>query len=149
DDGRLDLLSANGHIHDGRPQFPWKMPAQLLQGGPGGRFADASASAGAPFRVPHLGRGLAAGDLDNDGRADALLVDQGGRLVDLHTRTEPAGGSVTFQLEGAPPGSNRDAVGAVVSVKAGGGRQTAWRVGGGSYQSAGDPRVRFGLAGAR
>ena len=142
-DGRPDLLTANGHIHDGRPVFPWEMPAQLLRGGPKGSFSDASANAGPPFEVPHIARGLAAGDLDNDGRIDALLVAQNEPLIYLHNRTDRPGRSLTLLLEGAT--SNRDAVGAVVTVDSGGRRQTAWRTGGGSYQSASDPRLHFGL----
>src|SRR5207248_189225 len=145
-DGHLDLLTANGHVHDGRPQFPWAMPAQLLRGGPGGRLTDVADRAGEPFRALHIGRGLAAGDLDNDGRVDALLVAQGEPLVCLHNRSD-AGHSVTFRLEGTS--SNRDGVGARVAVTAGGRRRVAARCGGGSYQSAGDPRLHFGLGSAR
>ncbi|MDE2507599.1 MAG: VCBS repeat-containing protein, partial [Planctomycetota bacterium] len=64
-DGRLDLMTVNGHINDGRPRFPWTMPTQLLIGGPDGRLIDVSSRAGAPFAALRLGRGLAVGDLDN------------------------------------------------------------------------------------
>jgi hypothetical protein len=141
-DGRLDLLTANGHIHDGRPHFPWMMPAQLLLGGADGRLTDVTAQAGPPFQPLHLGRGLAAGDLDNDGRVDALILAQNEPLVYLHNRT--AGGHfLTIGLEGRA--SNRDGVGARVTVTADGRRQVAQRCGGGSYQSAHDPRLHFGL----
>jgi hypothetical protein len=101
--------------------------------------------AGPPWQVPRVGRGLAAGDLDNDGRIDLLLVAQDGPLAYLHNRT--AGGhALTLRLEGTA--SNRDAVGARVTVVAGGRRQVAWRFGGGSYQSASDPRLHFGLGDA-
>jgi tetratricopeptide (TPR) repeat protein len=146
DDGRLDLLTANGHIHDGRPQFPCTMPAQVLVGGAGGRLRDVSGRAGAPFQAPHLGRGLAAGDLDNDGRVNALVLAQNEPLVYLHNRTE-RGHSVTVRLEGRA--SNRDGVGARVAVTAGGRTRVAQRCRGGSYQSAGDPRLHFGLGDAR
>jgi hypothetical protein len=121
------------------------MPAQLIRGGPGGKLTDVSARAGPPFETVHIGRGLAVGDLDNDGRTDALLVAQDEPLVYLHNRTEGAGRSLTLALEGAAPASNRDAVGASVTVEAGGRRQTSWRFGGGSYLSAPDPRLHFGL----
>jgi hypothetical protein len=85
---------------------------------------------------------LAAGDLDNDGRLDLLIVSQDRPLAYLHNRT--AGGHwVTLLLEGRA--SNRDAVGARVAIDSGGRRQVAWRIGGGSYLSAGDPRLLFGL----
>jgi hypothetical protein len=142
-DGRLDVLSANGHVLDSRPRFPWTMPLQLLQGTAPGGLSDVSDRAGDPFSGLHLGRGLAAGDLDNDGRVDAIVVAQNEPLIYLHNQTEPRGHFVTFAIEGTK--SNRDGVGARVTIVAGGRRQVADRFGGGSYQSAGDPRLQFGL----
>ena len=145
-DGRLDVLSANGHVLDSRPRFPWTMPMQLLQGtGPAG-LIDVSDRAGDPFSGLHLGRGLAAGDLDNDGRVDAIVVAQNAPLIYLHNQTEPRGHFVTFALEGTK--SNRDGIGARITIVAGGQRRAADRFGGGSYQSAGDPRLHFGLGAA-
>src|SRR5262249_24104396 len=135
-DGRLDLLSANGHVSDYRPSYPWKMSLQLLGRDRSDRLVDVSEHAGAPFRPLHLGRGLAARDLDTDGRLDAMAVCQGEPLVFLHNRTEHAGHWLTVQLEGKA--SNRDAIGARVAIEAGGRRQVAHRFGGGSYQSASD-----------
>ena len=146
-DGRLDLITANGHVVDHRPRFPWTMPLQLLLGSPGGRLTDVSKRAGAPFQPLHLGRGLAVGDLDHDGRLDVVVVVQNEPLVYLHNESEPAGHFIVFQLEGTR--SNRDAVGARVAVNCGGRVRVAHRVGGGSYQSASDPRLHFGLAGRR
>ena len=137
-DGRLDLLTANGHVNDYRPSIPYTMPIQLLRGGADGRLRDVSEQAGPPFGPLHLGRGLAAGDLDNDGRVDALVVVQNEPLVFLHNQTR-AGHFVTLALEGTA--SNRDGVGASVVVVAGSERRVAQRVGGGSYQSAGDPQA--------
>jgi tetratricopeptide (TPR) repeat protein len=141
-DGRLDVMTANGHIHDGRPRYPWMMPVQLLAGGVDGHLTDVSRQAGAPFEVLRLGRGLAAGDLDNDGRVDVVVLGQNAPLAYFHNGSR-AGRSLTLRLEGRQ--SNRDAVGARVTLRAGGTRQVAQRVGGGSYQSAGDPRLHFGL----
>jgi hypothetical protein len=143
-DGRLDLATANGHISDIRPSGPYAMPAQLLLGGTGLRLDDVSQRAGAPWQILRIGRGLAAGDLDNDGRPDLLIVSDGQPLAYLHNQG-PAGHFVTVQLEGSPPGSNRDAVGARVMLTAGGRRQVAQRLGGGSFLSAGDHRLHFGL----
>jgi thioredoxin-like negative regulator of GroEL len=142
-DGRLDLLTVNGHVHDGRPQFPWTMPAQLLIGTARGRLLDVTDRAGPPFAVLRLGRGLAVGDIDNDGRVDAVVLSQGAPLALFRNRTEAPGHSLTVGLEGSK--SNRDGVGAKVIVRAGGRDRVAHRFGGGSYQSSGDPRLHFGL----
>ena len=142
-DRRLDLLTANGHIYDGRPQLPFTMPLQLLLGCGDGNLTDVSQQAGHAFESLHLGRGLAVGDLDNDGRVDAVIVAQNEPLIYLHNQTK-AGHFVMLHLEGTT--SNRDAVGARVTITAGGRRHVAQRIGGGSFQSASDPRLHFGLA---
>jgi tetratricopeptide (TPR) repeat protein len=140
-DGHLDLVTANGHLHE-VAGLPYKMPVQLLAGD-GGRFHDVTATAGSALAVLRIGRGLAVGDLDNDGRLDALVVDHKGPLAYLHNRTEGSGHFVMLHLEGTR--SARDAVGARVVVTAGGRSQYGWRIGGGSYQSASDGRLHFGL----
>jgi enediyne biosynthesis protein E4 len=142
-DGWLDLISANGHVNDHRPAFPWRMPTQLLLGGPDGRLNDPYPRLGVPFEALHLGRGLAVGDLDNDGQLDAVVQSQNEPLAYLHNQTEAGGHWVTFQLEGTR--SNRDGVGARVTLTIGGRKRVEQRTGGGSYQSAADPRLHFGL----
>jgi hypothetical protein len=147
-DGRLDLVQANGHISDFVPTFPYEMRSQLLLGDASGHFRDASEQAGPPWEVLRLGRGLAVGDIDNDGRMDVLIVSQGAPLALFHNQPTPSGGHfLTLALEGVA--SNRDGVGAKVTVTAGGRSQVAARFGGGSYLSASDPRLHFGLGTAR
>jgi tetratricopeptide (TPR) repeat protein len=143
-DGSLDLATANGNVNDSRPLFPYAMPVQLLAGSASGSFADVTALAGSPLTTPRVGRGLAAGDLDNDGKVDLLIVSQGEPLAYFHNKT-PSGHSLVLRLEGTR--SNRDAVGARVVVTSGGRRRSSWRFGGGSYLSASDPRLHFGLGG--
>ena len=144
-DGDLDLVAANGHVNDLRPEAAWKMPAQLFLGAGGRGLMEVTDRAGAPWRVPRLARGLAVGDLDNDGRVDLLIVSQDLPLAYFHNRT--AGGhSLTLRLVGT--GSNRDAVGARVVVTAGVRRRVALRFGGGSFQSSSDPRLHVGLGAA-
>ncbi len=142
-DGWLDLISANGHVNDHRPALPWRMPTQLLLGGPDGRLKVPYPDCGEPFKPAHLGRGLAVGDLDNDGRIDAVVQAQNEPLAYLRNQTRDGGHWVVLQLEGSR--SNRDAVGARVTLLAGGRQRVGERVGGGSYQSANDPRLHFGL----
>jgi enediyne biosynthesis protein E4 len=146
-DGRLDVAIANGNVNDLRPFYPFAMPSRLYEGRSGGRLVDVSDHSGQPWAVPRLGRGLAAGDLDNDGRIDLLVVAQDDPLAYFHNRTEGALHFVTFRLEGT--GSNRDGVGARVVVATASGRQVAQRVGGGSYLSACDGRLHFGLGASR
>ena len=141
-DGWLDLMTANGHVNNYQPDIPYRMPIQLLLGGRGGQLSDVSARAGPPFLVPHIGRGLAVGDVDNDGRVDALVVAHNEPLVYLHNQTV-GGHFLTIALEGTT--SNRDGVRARVTVESSGSRQVAQRLGGGSFLSANDPRLRFGL----
>ncbi|WP_165225581.1 CRTAC1 family protein [Aquisphaera insulae] len=147
-DGRLDLVQANGHVADLRPVFPYAMRPQLLLGDDSGRFVDPTERAGPAWHGLLLGRGLATGDVDNDGRMDILVLGQGDPLALFHNSSNPAGGHhLSVALEGVA--SNRDGVGSIVTVTADGRTRTAARFGGGSYQSSGDPRLHFGLGTAR
>jgi hypothetical protein len=145
-DGRLELATANGHVNDHRPALPYAMPARIYALDGRGRLADVSETAGEPWKTPHVARGLAAGDLDDDGRIDLLIVNQNEPATYLKNESGRAGRFIGFRLEGTK--SNRDAVGARVTVTAGGRRLTSWRIGGGSYLSASDPRLHFGLGDA-
>ena len=141
-DGRLDLMTVNGHVNDNRPYTPYAMPTQLLAGDGKGGLVDVSSLAGSPWTDLRVGRGLAAGDLDNDGRVDAVVLPQNEPLAYFHNHT-PGGHWLVLRLEGTA--SNRDAIGAKVTVTSGGRRQVTLRLGGSSYQSAGDPRLHLGL----
>ncbi|QDV36606.1 FG-GAP-like repeat-containing protein [Tautonia plasticadhaerens] len=142
-DGLLDLAQANGHVNR-YPSLPFEMPAQLLIRSDRGRWITPPNGPGSPWEVPRLGRGLARGDLDGDGRPDLVLVGLDGPMAWLRNRSGPGDGHrLVLQLEGTE--SNRDAVGAVVSVEAGGRNRVGYRIGGGSYQSANAPQLYFGL----
>jgi len=82
------------------------------------------------------------GDLDNDGLTDVLILAQNGPLAFFHN-LGPGGHFLTLRLEGRA--ANRDGVGACVRVSASGRTQVAWRLGGGSFLSASDDRLHFGL----
>ena len=142
-DGRLDLAQTNGHVIDHRPEFPLAMTGLLMVGEDNGRLVEVITKGGSAWSVPRIGRALVAGDLDNDGRMDLISVSQDMPLAFFHNQTASAGHAVSFVLEGTR--SNRDGVGAVVSLRAGGRGRRAYRYGGGSYQSASDARLHFGL----
>ncbi|MFO0910398.1 MAG: VCBS repeat-containing protein [Isosphaeraceae bacterium] len=127
-DGWLDLATANGHVNDSRPVIPYAMPMQLLRGRPNGRFIDESDRSGPAWALPRVGRGLAAGDLDHDGRVDLVAVDQAGPLVMLQNRSAGVPGATHLLTISRKNDLNRDAVGAVVEVEAGGRRWTLTRM---------------------
>ncbi len=122
-DGCLDLATANGHIHDLRPNAPYAMPAQLFRGDGRGRLSDLTLQSGSAWSVPRVGRGMASGDFDNDGRIDLVIVAQNTPLSYLHNQTPRPGHFVSIQLEGSA--SNRDAIGTTVTIATRGKRQTA------------------------
>ena len=84
-----------------------------------------------------------AGDLDNDGLVDAVVHSQNDPLLHLKNTTKSKSHWVSFKLTGVK--SNRDGVGTKVTVHFGNSQKTQWRIGGGSFQSAPDGRLHFGL----
>jgi tetratricopeptide (TPR) repeat protein len=142
-DGRLDLFVANGHTDD-LPWFdnPMAQTAQLFLGRDGGRFELAGPEASPYFARPVVGRGVAAGDLDNDGRVDLVVVHRDAPAAVL--RNVSRGGHwLGLRLRGTRSG--RNPIGACVSCRAGGRSQVRWLTSGTSYLSASDSRLWFGL----
>lgn len=141
-DGNLDLLQTNGHVVDRtRLGDPFAMTPLLLEN-PNGKFVDASAGAGAWFRSAALGRGLAIGDLDNDGRPDVVATSLDSPVAVL--RNVSAGPSMALELEARAP-SHRSAIGASVRATIGGTMQTREVASGGSYLSAPARTVFLGM----
>jgi hypothetical protein len=144
-DGRVDLLQTNGHVLDrARLGTPLAMRPTLLRN-LGLPLQDVTASAGAWFGRPALGRGLAVGDLDDDGRPDLVAAALDAPAAVLLNVSE-AGRFLNLELLDR---NGRPAVGAGVRIMAGGRIQAGALTGGGSYLAASEPRVRFGLGRAR
>jgi hypothetical protein len=148
-DGRPDIVLTNGHVLSqveltDRGQT-YAQPTQILRN-VGRRFEDVSASAGTDFGRRIVGRGLAIGDYDGDGREDLLIVDDEGAPLLLHNDRAPVNHWITLRCTRRPGGPN--AVGARVTLAAGGRRQVAEVRSAGSYLSTNAPEVHFGLGAA-
>ena len=145
-DGWKDLLIAQGHDLDTieltRPNLRYREP-MLLARNTGRSFEDVSSEAGSVFREAWVGRGLAIGDIDNDGRVDAVVTTNDGPLYVLHNATPTSNHWLILKLVGHR--SNRDAIGAEVRVVAGKITQVATVTTASSYLSSSDKRVHFGL----
>ncbi|MFO0850649.1 MAG: CRTAC1 family protein [Gemmataceae bacterium] len=141
-DGWEDLFIANGHAI----RFPTgatrlQRPVLMFNRGKG-RFADISKRGGAYFAGPHLSRGVVLADLDNDGRVDAVVSHMNSPAAVLKN-VAPAGNHwLGVRLVGA---KNADVVGAKVEATANGRTMARFAKGGGSYASAPDKRLVFGL----
>jgi enediyne biosynthesis protein E4 len=145
-DGWKDLLIAQGHDLDTIqltfPDLRYREPMVLARN-TGKGFVDVSAQSGEVFQKAWVGRGLAIGDIDNDGRLDAVVTTNDGALHVLHNATQNQNHWLTLELVGHK--SNRDAIGAEVKLVTAKGSQWATVSTAGSYLSSSDKRVHFGL----
>ena len=145
-DGRKDLLIAQGHdldtIERDHPNLHYREP-MLLARNTGHGFVDVSAQSGSVFRQAWVSRGMAIGDLDNDGRLDAVVTTNDGPAHILHNETATRNHWILLKLVGHK--SNRDAIGAEVTLVTGSGPQYATVSTASSYLSPSDKRVHFGL----
>jgi enediyne biosynthesis protein E4 len=145
-DGWKDLFIAQGHDLDtielNYPNLHYREP-MLLAHNTGHGFVDVSAQSGTVFRQPWVARGMAIGDLDNDGRLDAVVTTNDGPVHVLHNQTSTGNHWILLNLVGHK--SNRDGIGAEVTLVTGSGSQYATVSTASSYLSASDKRVHFGL----
>jgi hypothetical protein len=149
-DGLLDLMTASGDVfvieslvRKGDP-FPMSQPNQLFHNVGSNEFEDVTATAGSVFELLEVSRGLAFGDVDNDGDTDVLLENCNGRARLLINTVGNANHWIGLRLvAGAPP---RDQIGAWVGVHRKG-KPTIWRRvrTDGGFGSANDPRLLVGL----
>ena len=149
-DGWKDLLIVQSHVMDtiqiNEPNLRYRESPLLLHNDEGKKFVDVSAVSGDIFRQQWAARTMAVGDINNDGKVDAVVssIDGPGRV--LFNQTATRNHWITLLLVGTK--SNRDAIGAQVRISTPAGDQFATVTTSSSYQSSGDKRLHFGLGSA-
>jgi enediyne biosynthesis protein E4 len=149
-DGWVDLMAVSGHVYPQVDTLPsgggYREPKLLNLNQKDGTFCDASDEAGPALKERRVSRGLAVGDLFNDGNMDVVVGDIDGGPMVLRNHGIPGRHWVSFELAGVK--SNRLALNARIKIVAGGMTQTDEVHSGGSYLSQNDLRVHFGLGSA-
>jgi enediyne biosynthesis protein E4 len=145
-DGFPDIVTGNGHVNPDIDRtgigVTYREPKGLFRNRRDGTFEETSARGGSLLE-PVVCRGLAVGDVDNDGRPDILANNLGGPAQLLLNVAPAQGHFLTLRLVGTR--SNRDAVGARIRILAGGREQIGYCRRNSSYASSSDPRLSFGL----
>ena len=146
-DGWKDLFVGQGHVMDNiqltQPSVRYLEPPLLMRNN-GGKFHDVSEQSGAPFHAPLAARGVAFGDLNNDGFLDIAINCNNGPALVLQNQDGNGNHWLLVKLVGSR--SNRDGIGARLRlVSESGKQQFAIASTAGSYLSANDSRVHFGL----
>jgi hypothetical protein len=148
-DGLLDVIVVNGHVY---PQLEkarlgasagYRQRKLLYHNRGDGTFDEVASQFGRVMMDERVGRGLAVGDLDNDGRLDVVINNLDGSPELLHNELAGRGSWLIVKLTGS--GGNTDAIGATVTARAGSFTQTQVVQSGASYISQNDMRLHFGL----
>lgn len=149
-DGWPDLILANGHVYPEVDTFhlgsSYLEPRVLYHNNGNGTFTDVSATSGSGINAASSGRGLAVGDLRNDGQISVLISNMNAKPSLLVNSVRTGNHWVAFKTVGTR--SNRDGIGAKIAVKAGKRTLVDEVRSGSSYISQNDARVHFGLGAA-
>lgn len=146
-DGFKDIFQVNGHVQDDiekrEPGVGYAQPSLLFQNMRNRTFREVGLTGGAPFSTKVVGRGCARGDINNDGLQDLLLTVNNGKPMLWKNTTPTKHRWLMLKLIGTK--SNRDGIGAMVTVTTRAGKQRTMMRGASSYLSQGDSRLHFGL----
>ncbi len=146
-EGWQDIFIVSGHVYPQVDTVPlgtrYREPKVLLQNERNGRFKDISREVGPAIQIPQVSRGMAVGDLFNDGKLDAVVENLVGPPMILRPEGGPRNHWISLQLEGVK--SNRLALNARVRATAGDMVQLGEVISGGSYLSQNDLRIHLGL----
>jgi len=149
-DGWKDIFLVQSHVMDTiqleEPHLRYRESPLLLWNDKGRKFVDVSTQSGEVFQQKWAARGLAIGDIDNDGRVDVVVTENNGPAWILRNETSTSNHWITFKLVGVK--SNRDSIGARLKVTTALGNQYATVTTASSYESSSDKRVHFGLGSA-
>jgi hypothetical protein len=149
DDGWRDLLTVNGHVYPEVDRAPigerYRQLSLLFHNTGKGNFDDWTSRSGPAMTVPRPARGLAIGDLDGDGRPEAVIVNMN-EVPSVLKNTSPGGRFLNLLLQGTH--SNRSAIGARVSVQAGDHTWVDQVLSGASFYSQHSFALHFGLGAA-
>ncbi len=144
-DGDEDVVVSNGHVVRYPENAPLRQKPLLFENDNGRRFRNVAPGAGTYFSEAHMGRGVAAGDIDDDGDIDLVISHVNEPLALLANDSVNSNNYLSLRLIGTV--SNRSAIGTRITLQTDSGTQTRQIKGGTSYASTQDPRVFFGLAG--